>query len=87
MNVFNDVPSSLPPRPMLPVLSQGAGRDAHNIPREVSVALSNAEYEALCYLVDYCTVEPYFGIGSRDRQALADARMAVHALREGLMLS
>jgi hypothetical protein len=74
-------------RPMVPVLS-GTGRpDANNTPRDVSVSLTNAEYEALCYLVDYCASEPYFGHGCRDRQALADACVALDALRDGLGLS
>ena len=73
------------PRPMLPVLT--GCRDANNAPRDVSVSLTNAEYEALRYLVDYCASEPYFGHGRRDVQALADARMALDALSDGLGLS
>ena len=75
------------PRPMLPVLS-GTGRpDANNTPRDVSVSLTNAEYEALRYVVDYCASEPYFGHARREQQALADACMALDALRDGLGLS
>ena len=74
-------------RPMWPVLS-GTGRaDANNTPRDVSVSLTNAEYEALVYLVDYCASEPYFGHARRERQALVDARVALDALRDGLGLS
>ena len=74
-------------RPMLPVLSRTDQPDANNTPRDVSVSLTNAEYEALCYLVDWCASEPYFGHARRDVQALADARMALDALSDGMGLS
>ena len=75
------------PRPMLPVLSRTDQPDANNTPRDVSVSLTNAEFEALQYVFDFVDRIELLHNVRWHRQALADARMALDALSDGMGLS
>jgi len=74
-------------RPWFPVLSGTDQPDADNTPRTVSVSLTNAEFEALQYVFDFVDRIELLHSVRYHRQALADARMALDALSDGLGLS